>query len=108
MKTALNAPYPFAMTSSARSTRALVVGFVHRAHVAHSEMCVDPDLVANFAPKQSPDGHAERLADDVPQSDLNPRNRAHANNAQPPEGVLLHHANRLFDVARITPEHQGL
>ncbi len=70
-------------------------------------MRIDPDLVANSAAEQSPDRHAKRLADDIPQSDLNPGNCAHANNAQPPEGVLLHHANRLFNVARITPEQQG-
>ena len=50
-------------------------------------MGVDAHLVAHLAAEQSPDRHAEMLAENVPQRDLDAGNRAHADDADAPEAV---------------------
>ena len=61
--------------------------FIDRAHVAEAKMGVDAHLVAHLAAEQSPHRHAQTLAQNVPQRDLDSRNRAHADDAEPPEAL---------------------
>ncbi len=75
-------------------------------HVAEAEVGIDAHPVAHLAAEQTPDRHAEMLAEDVPERDLDARDGAHADGAEPPEALLLHDADGLLDVARVAPDQQ--
>ncbi len=83
------------------------LGFIDRAHVAEAEMRIDPHPVAHPAPEQHPHRDGERLAQNIPKRDFDSRDRAHADDAEAPEAVLLHDAHELLDVARIAADHEG-
>ena len=81
-------------------------GLVDGAHVAKTEMRVDPDPIARLAAEEPPHGQAKRLAENIPARDLYARNRAHSDRAQTPETVLFHGPHDFFDVARVTSNDQ--
>ena len=90
----------------ARQQRLGVQCLVDGPHVAQAEMGVDADLVANLAAEQAPHGHAERLAEDVPERHLDAGDGAHPDHAEAPEAVLLQHPHGLFDVARVASDQK--
>ncbi len=83
-------------------------GFVSRAHITESKMCVDFDTVSHFPSEQPPHRLAEVLTENVPERDLDSRHSRHADGAEWPEAVLAHDANKLLDIARIAMKHERL
>ena len=69
-------------------------------------MRVDAQMLADLAAEQPPDRNSERLAEDVPQGDLDAADRRHADDAHPPEAVLGQHLLALLDVARVLPDEE--
>jgi hypothetical protein len=94
--------------AGALDQRRLVQRLIDGAHVAKSEMRIDADLVAHLAAQKTPDRQALILAEDVPQRQLDAGDRAHADGAQTPEGMLAQDADGLLDVARIGADQQRL
>ena len=82
--------------------------FVDGLHVAEAEMGVGAQMVAHLAAEQAPHRHAERLAENVPQRDLDAADRRHAFDAEAPEAVPRHDLVALLDVAGILPDQQRL
>src|SRR5579872_2590866 len=83
------------------------VSLVNRTHVAKAEMSIDTHFVSDLSAEQSPDRNAKRLAEYVPQRDLDPGDRAHADSAETPEAVLLHDPHQPLDIARVAFQNQG-
>ena len=81
---------------------------VDGVHVAEAEMGVGAQMVAHLAAEQAPDRHAEGFPEDVPQRDLDARDRRHAVDAEPPEAVARHDLVALLDVAGVLPDQQRL
>ena len=84
------------------------VGLVDRLHVAKAEMGVGAQIVAHLAAEQAPDRHAERLAENVPERDLDAADGRHALDPEAPEAVPGQDLVALLDVAGILPDQQRL
>ena len=81
-------------------------GLIDRPHVAEAEMRIDPYAVAHAPAEQPPHRNRKRLAQDIPERDLDSGDSAHADDAEAPEAVLLHDLDELLDVARIASDHE--
>ena len=82
-------------------------GFVDRAHVAKAQVRIDPHAVAHTAPEQPPHRNRKRLAQNIPERNLDSGDGAHADDAEAPEAVLRHDLDELLDVARVASDHEG-
>lgn len=77
---------------------------INSPHVSEAEMRIDPDALAHLPAEQPPHRQIKRLAIDVLERNLDSRDRADSDGAEPPEAVLLHNSDELFDVARIASD----
>ena len=81
---------------------------VDGVHLSHAEMRVDTDAVASLAAQQAPHRQADALAENVPERHFDAAHRGLADDADPPEAVLVHDAHELLDVARVLAENERL
>ena len=84
------------------------IGLVHGLHVAKAEMGVGAQIVAHLAAEQAPDRDAKRLAENVPERDLDSADRGHALDPETPEAVPRQDLVALLDIAGILPDQQRL
>jgi len=100
-------PFQCGVAERDRSNRALGRG-LRRIHSARPAVGVGLEPVAAAAPEQLVDGHAERLALDVPEGDLDPGNRGGRNRAAAHVVVrAVQELPVLLDAARIEPDQSG-
>ena len=71
-------------------------------------MRVHADPVAHGATEELVDRHAERLAQDVPAGLLDSGNRAHPDDAEPPEGLPVELLVEVLDAGRVLADQHGL
>ena len=71
-----------------------------------AQVDVDADAVARRPAEQRRDRHAERLALQIPQRDVDPGDGAHDHLAVRPERAAHHLAPPVLDLARVLPDEQ--
>jgi hypothetical protein len=84
------------------------VRLVDGAHISKTKVGVYLDAIAHLSTEKAPHRLIEKLTQNVPKSDLDSGDGRHADDPQPPEAMLLHRPNELFDIAGIAPDQQRL